>query len=563
MKTEYDVIVIGGGINGLATAAYLQKAGMAVAVFESRDESGTFCATEEVLSPGVKLNLHASLLITHFGPAMVDLELERFGLELCRPPGSDYNYFYPFADGDAVLLASYDVRKTYDMWSRISEKDAEVYRKIANAMAPTLDDFWQGALCAKRTDEGFLELLDGLGKLPVLPKDWLWMTGFELVDAIFENEKIKLGVLSAAALAAEDLTSRLSGPLAVLGALVAYSGQALMTARGGSHDVTHSLVRCFVHHGGKIYYNCPVEKITLDGTKATGVVLNKSGCYPNAEFRARRAVVSDLSAKATFFGLLGEEHLPLSARVGLKRFDYRGGSLFTNYYVLNERPHFAAANKFPEVDNTFAFNFGADTIDEALKAFETCDVRGLPPDPPVAWGGCANYCIADPTQAPPGYYTLMSWAFVPYDLNSVGGPQKWDEIRESYADKVEEKLSCYLSNLKSAKVARYVNTPHDYTRRNPHCFGNMHPSGRLTEGQFWSWKPFAGCGAPKTPIEGLYICQSMGTQNYTHLGTATIAASEVVSDLGIGKPAWWRAKALDAAKELWAREGITQRFTIE
>jgi phytoene dehydrogenase-like protein len=563
MKTEYDVIVIGGGINGLATAAYLQKAGMAVAVFESRDESGTFCATEEVLSPGVKLNLHASLLITHFGPAMVDLELERFGLELCRPPQSDYNYFYPFVDGDAVLFASYDVRKTYDMWLRISKNDAEVYRKIANAMAPTLDDFWQGALCAKRTDEGFLELLDGLGKLPVLPKDWLWMTGFELVDAIFENEKIKLGVLSAAALAAEDLTSRLSGPLAVLGALVAYSGQALMTARGGSHDVTHALVRCFVHHGGKIYYNCPVEKVMLDGRKATGVVLNKSGCYPNAEFRARRAVISDLSAKATFLGLIGEQNLPLSARVGLKRFDYRGGSLFTNYYVLNERPHFAAAKKFPEVDNTFAFNFGADTIDEALRAFETCDVRGLPPDPPVAWGGCANYCIADPTQAPPGHYTVMSWAFVPYDLNSMGGPQKWDEIRESYADKVEDKLSCYLSNLKSAKVARYVNTPHDYTRRNPHCFGNMHPSGRLTEAQFWSWKPFSGCGAPKTPIEGLYICQSMGTQNYTHLGTATIAANEVVSDLGVVKPEWWRAKALDAAKELWAREGITQRFTIE
>jgi hypothetical protein len=160
-------------------------------------------------------------------------------------------------------------------------------------------------------------------------------------------------------------------------------------------------------------------------------------------------------------------------------------------------------------------------------------------------------------------FTVMSWCFVPYKLNSLGGPRAWDDIRESYADKVEEVLVQYLPNLKTAKVGRYVNTPHDYVRRNPHSFGNMHPSGATTESQMWSWKPFAGCDAPRTPIDSLYICQSLATSNFTHLGSAYVAACEVVGDLGMTRPDWWQAKAMDGAKELWRREGVERRISVD
>lgn len=110
-KSQYDAIVIGGGINGLTTAAYLQKAGLSTAVFERRDESGTFASTEEVMYPGVKVNMHASMLMPHFGPAYVDLELERFGLELLRAPGSRFAYFHPFLDGNAAMFSGRDLRE--------------------------------------------------------------------------------------------------------------------------------------------------------------------------------------------------------------------------------------------------------------------------------------------------------------------------------------------------------------------------------------------------------------------------------------------------------------------
>ena len=482
-KSQYDAIVIGGGINGLTTAAYLQKAGLSTAVFERRDESGTFARPKRSCTPASKLNMHASMLMPHFGPAYVDLELERFGLELLRAAGSAFRLFPSVPRRQRRDVFGRDARETYEAWKIISPKDAETFRKIVNFFGATRAAMPQGPLGGKPTDESFLAFVEASQYIPIFPKDWLWMTGVEFADCLFENEQIKLAILSYAATGGVDgISSRIAGPIAVMTFLATFSAEGGYTARGGSHSLTHSLVRCFIHYGGKIFYNCPVEKVIIDNKQAKGVRLSKLATYPEAEFKASRAVISDVSAKPTFFGMIGEEHLSVAERVQLKRFDYRGSSLFTNYYVMSERPDFACAKKFPEANNTFMYNFGAETMADVSRLIDGCMVRNLPPDPPVVWGGCFNYSIADPTQAPPGQYTLLTWAMVPYELRPLGGPEKWDDIRESYADKVEDVFVQYLPNLKKAKIARYVNTPHDYVRRNPHCGGNMHPSGSVHGG---------------------------------------------------------------------------------
>ena len=80
---DYDVIVIGGGINGLTAAAYLAKAGMSAGVFEARGQCGAHCDTVELGIPGFLHNTHAAWLVPAMSPVMADLDLEGFGLDLC------------------------------------------------------------------------------------------------------------------------------------------------------------------------------------------------------------------------------------------------------------------------------------------------------------------------------------------------------------------------------------------------------------------------------------------------------------------------------------------------
>jgi hypothetical protein len=85
----------------------------------------------------------------------------------------------------------------------------------------------------------------------------------------------------------------------------------------------------------------------------------------------------------------------------------------------------------------------------------------------------------------------------------------------------------------------------------------------VTEGQMWSWKPFAGCNAPRTPIDKFYICQSGGTSNYTTLTAGTLTANVIMDDLARARPQWWCANAFEGAGRLLQREGVTQRFTVD
>ena len=100
MPVTYDLIVIGGGHNGLVTAAYLARKGLKVLVLERREVLGGACVTEE-LWPGYKVST-AAYVNSLLRPEIIrDLELKRHGFEMLpRNPSS----FTPFPDGRSLLL---------------------------------------------------------------------------------------------------------------------------------------------------------------------------------------------------------------------------------------------------------------------------------------------------------------------------------------------------------------------------------------------------------------------------------------------------------------------------
>ena len=559
LNSEYDVIVIGGGLNGLACAAYLQKAGQKVAVFERREEVGAHCTTEVLMAPGLKMNLHATFLLPHLGPATEELELERFGFEPVT--SSEWACMHPFRDGTAFLRHISDARKEYEAWKRISPRDAEQYRRMINYLGTIWPDFLQLSVATIPTVETLSEFGEMISKTPGMPRDWRDMNGFQVIDELFESDKVKAGLLALAT--AQGVVPWHRGVSAFAPILGLAGGFGSWHARGGSHALAHAVSRCFVHYGGALFQGCPVVKIDVEAGEAKGVFLSRDAVYPEAHVRAGKAVVSDLTCYPTFIQLVGEDKLPPEVATAARAYDYNGQTLFTNYWALSEPAQWRSADGFPEVSDAFNFLFGVETPADLMR-LAVDEMVDRPSDPPIAAGGCCQgYVQADPTQAPHGQFTLMTWSNVPYDIRPLGGPEKWDDIREEYGDKVEDLLAEYMPNLKRAKIARYVMTPLDIYRRNPSAIKGSWSGGNVSPTQFWHNRPFAGCGAPRTPIGKLYISNSIWPYSDSWLCCGGVAAQAVAEDLGVRNQDWWRHKSLDAYPRMCAKYGFEWHPTVD
>jgi phytoene dehydrogenase-like protein len=189
---DYDVILIGAGINGLTTAAYLQKAGLSVGVFEARGQCGAHCDTIELGIPGFLHNTHAAWLVPAMSPAMLDLELASYGLDL---RGTDVIFAKPFKDGKNSVQAL-DLEVSLASVARHSDADAATVMAFQEFGAEHMEEaiaVAQLALfapptmeVAERTAKLNGEMCKAMG-LPIDGDDVARMTGFELLEIAFES----------------------------------------------------------------------------------------------------------------------------------------------------------------------------------------------------------------------------------------------------------------------------------------------------------------------------------------------------------------------------------------
>ncbi len=563
MKEEYDVIVIGAGINGLACSAYLAKCGLSVALFEARNEVGTMCETEENMRPGVRCNMHASALATWVSPAFDELELERFGF---KPIAGEWGTIYPFLDGTAFANHNYDGRKTYEALKALNPKDAEVFRDMCNYFAENdrIRDAIHYGFFTQPSAEAYGKVLDIIDKCPHVPRGWEKMTGYHVLDCMFEDERIKVGIIAQMIAVGTDPWLKVIGPLgAVCFALGPLMFPFTATAKGGSHLLPHSLYRSLIHYGGEVFQSCPVDKIVVENGEAKGVVLSEHAAYPGRRIKAKKAVVSNLEPVPTFLWLVGEKHLSPEDVMAVQSYDDEQVVLFTNYYLLKEPLKFKAFEWTRKIDpniekDVYWFDYSLETVEDTAHV-HYCYVRGELPDPPAAIGGCFRYTAIDPTQAPEGMHTILIWCDVPYNLRrwkgrKFNGPGDWDLIREEYADCIEDRLALYAPNIKTAKVERYAQTPLDIVRRNQSRQQGGVNGGTLANNQWGINRPFPGCGAPRTPIKKLYVTD-VGMQRLTALNNGYLAADGVAKDLGVRNQPWWNVKAMTPYIEYWRRRG--------
>ena len=497
----YDVIVIGGGHNGLTTAAYLARAGRRVLVLERRHVVGGAAVTEEVF-PGFHFS-ECSYVVSLLRPDVIrELDLARHGLEILPLDGT----FTPMPNGDYLWRVN-DHARTRREIARHSAVDAEAYDEYGRAMVemarfvkPILDLTPADPLSLKPRD---LRQLAFLGRrfLQLAPGDrynlvqLMTMSAVDFLDQWFETDVLK-ATMSASGIIGTFLGVRSPGTAYVL--LHHYMGEidgafrSWGFARGGTGAISNAIAAAAREAGVEIRTNAPVAKVLLEHGRATGVVLENGD-----EIRAT-IIASSADPHRTFFGFVGREHLPTEFADDLSHYRYRGSSGKVNL-ALDGLPDFTCLpGPGPHLRGAISISPGVDYME---RAYDDAKYGRFSKRPYI---DVVIPTLTDPSIAPPGKHVLSCFVqYAPYHLRG----STWDDERERFGDTVIDTLSEYAPNLKSLILHRQVLTPLDLEREFGLTEGNIF-HGELSLEQLFFLRPVAGWAKYRTPIRNLYLCGS-------------------------------------------------------
>ena len=513
MNQKYDVIVIGGGHNGLVNAAYLARAGKRVLVLERRHVLGGACVTEEVF-PGFKFSV-CSYVVSLLRPEIIrELDLPRHGLEILPLDGT----FTPMPSGDYLWRVN-DHAKTRREIARHSRLDAEAYDEYGKAMIE-MAHFVKPIMNMTPPDpaslnpKGLLDLL-GMGrrfqKLSADDKynqvQLMTMSAVDFLDQWFETDVLK-ATMSASGIIGTFLGVRSPGTAYVL--LHHYMGEidgafrSWGLSRGGTGAISNAIADAAREAGAEIRTEAPIAKIILKNGQAKGVVLaNGDEIYADV-------ISSSVDPRLTFMKMVGEEHLPTDFVEDIKRYKFRGSSGKVNL-ALDALPDFKCMpGAGPHLRGAVSIS---PSVEYMERAYDDAKYGRYSRRPYI---DMVIPTLTDPSVAPPGKHVMSCFVqYAPYNLKEGN----WDDQREEFGDTVIDTIAEHAPNIKDIILHRQVLTPLDLEREFGLSEGNIF-QGELTLEQLFFLRPAPGWAQYRTPIKSLYMCGSA-----THPGGGIMGAS--------------------------------------
>ena len=510
---DYDVIVVGGGHNGLVNAAYLARAGKRVLVLERRHVLGGAAVTEEIF-PGFKFSV-CSYVVSLLRPEIIrELNLPRHGLEILPLDGT----FTPMPNGDYLWRVN-DHAKTRREIARHSKLDAEAYDEYGKAMVE-MAHFVKPIMNMTPPDpaslnpRGLMELLTMGRRFQKLSAEdkynqvqLMTMSAVDFLDQWFETDVLK-ATMSASGIIGTFLGVRSPGTAYVL--LHHYMGEidgafrSWGLSRGGTGAISNAIADAAREFGAEIRTEAPIAKIILKNGQAKGVVL-ENGDEIHADI-----ISSSVDPRLTFMKMVGEQHLPEDFVDDIKRYKFRGSSGKVNL-ALDALPNFKSLpGAGPHLRGAVSIS---PSVDYMERAYDDAKYGRYSRRPYI---DIVIPTLTDPSIAPPGKHVMSCFVqYAPYNLKEG----TWDEKREEFGDTVIDTIAEHAPNIKDIILHRQVLTPLDLEREFGLSEGNIF-QGELTLEQLFFLRPAPGWAQYRSPIKNLYMCGSA-----THPGGGIMGAS--------------------------------------
>jgi phytoene dehydrogenase-like protein len=502
VSSSYDVAVIGGGHNGLVAANYLARAGKRVIVLEARDVLGGACVTEELI-PGAQWSSCAFIAGLMRPEVIAELELPRFGLEMYQ---SDVLSYSLFADGSHMFLWK-EIDRTLREIERHNPRDAQRFLDFGLRLRRFADIATPWLLQPPPSRSEVLRTFEEAGEEDLF-NEFVLLSARDLLDRYFESEHVKgmftfFGMVSIWGGPSTPGTSYVYGHHA-WGEFNGQFGQ-FGFVRGGMGGISAALANGARHHGAEIRTGAPVAHVRIENGRATGVVLE------SGEEIAAGAVVSNADPKRSLLRLVEPGHLDDSFRGDVESIDQRG-SMARIHLLVDELPQYLGCEPGEGPQHRGHQLLGAST--ENFEAAWEAQRRGEIPE---------SYAIeaviqstTDPTLTADGKHTVtLGVQQLPFDL----AEGNWDDIKESWADKVVAEYAKYAPNIASHILDRAVITPQDLERDYLITGGNIF-HGQMYLDQLFGARPLPALASYRTPIEGYYLCGAG-----THPGGGVMGAS--------------------------------------
>jgi phytoene dehydrogenase-like protein len=501
--SRYDVIVIGAGANGLATAALLAKKNRRVLVLERRDVAGGTNATEEI-HPGYRVSTCRD--DTGWVPDTLvrQLQLDRHGLDWVRVPAGLVSI-----SADRRAVATYpDVGRTVDELNSHSKEDAARWPRFVEFVA-RVGSFLQAAYSVRAPKVqskalGDLVALAGLGQklrrmgkremmeiLRVVPmpivdvgEEWFTDESLRTLLAVAGTNDVRHGPMSGGT-ALVFLHQQVGQPAGSVG--------VRRVPRGGTGGLTSALAGAAREAGVELRLGAEVSEVVVEKARAVGVKLS------TGEVIGAGQVVSSADPRRSFSWIdpswLDPELLRAVDNIRMR------GTTARVHYALDGLPKFQSGGAEIPRDALGGTLVLASSVTAVERAYDAAKFGHVPDAPALS---LTVPSLLDPSLAPERKHVLSVTAqHVPY--TRVDG---WSGgAGEQLADQVTSMLSAVIPDLRERIVQRVVLTPPDLEARYGCTEGSL-SHGELALDQFLFMRPVPACSRYASPLAGFWLCGS-------------------------------------------------------